>query len=254
MPSFYLAPALSKLRSEVDAANSKRDRRSDGWVGDTRHNAKKSDHNPDYPEGGVVRALDVDKDGIDANKLAHIAIQDSRVNYVIWNGHIWSRAFGFKKRVYTGVNKHTGHVHISLRHGKRYENDSKRWGYTPTVVAPVAQPVKSARVSPAELQRAVRTTADGLWGPTTDKRCNAVVEASKFGEVDFPYGVGFTQQVVGVSPDGKWGPQSEAAHAATVKNMQAALKSMGFDPGSADGEWGSKTQAAYVAARNSFRR
>lgn len=251
MPSYYLAPALVKLRSEVDVAHATRDRLSDGWIGDPSHRARMSDHNPDYEDGGVVRALDVDKDGIDANKLAHIAIQDSRVNYVIWDGHIWSRAYNFSKRVYTGANKHTGHVHISLRHGKRYENSTKDWGY---MVTPPATPTKPVKASPAVLQRAVRTTADGLWGPTTDKRCNAVIEASKFEGVDFPYGIGFTQQVVGAKADGKWGPQSEAAHAATVKNMQIALKSLGFDPGKTDGEWGPQTQTAYRAARQSFRR
>lgn len=256
MARFYLAPCLHILRNEIDKAHPNRDRRSDGWVGDTRHSALKTDHNPDYDSGGVVRALDVDKDGIDTNKLLSVAVANSATNYVIWNGHIYSRAYGFRKRVYTGSNKHTNHLHISIRHSKAYENRTASWGYTApkAAPAPAPKPPVTSSVSAAPLQRAVRTTADGIWGPVTDKRCNAVVEASEYGKVDFPYGVGFVQKVVGTTADGKWGPNSIKAHAATVKNMQLALKSMGFDPGAADGVWGSNTHRAFVAARNARRR
>jgi hypothetical protein len=44
-------PRLSKsaiqLREQIDDAFPGRDRTSDGWIGDTRHAARKSDHNPD---------------------------------------------------------------------------------------------------------------------------------------------------------------------------------------------------------------
>lgn len=149
LSSFYLAPSLRVLRNEINKAHPKRDKTSDGWVGDTSHAANKSDHNPDYPDGGVVRALDIDKDGIYPNRLVAIAIKDPRVNYVIWNGYIWSRAYGFRKRVYTGTNKHRSHVHISIRHGKPYENSTVAWKYYPI------------RKSIAVIAREV---IDGKWG------------------------------------------------------------------------------------------
>lgn len=144
MARYYLAPALVVLRSEIDKSNPKRDRTSDGWIGDADHAARPSDHNPDYPDGGVVRAFDADKDGIDAGWLVSRAIQDIRTNYVIFAGYIYSRAYGFRKRVYTGANKHHGHVHISIRHGKTYENSTRPWGYirtTPSPTPPARPPV-----------------------------------------------------------------------------------------------------------------
>ena len=59
-----MKPRLSKsaiqLREQIDDAFPGRDRTSDGWIGDTRHAARKSDHNPDAQ--GWVRAIDVDRD------------------------------------------------------------------------------------------------------------------------------------------------------------------------------------------------
>lgn len=126
-PKYYEAPALVKLKEELNALFPDRDKSSDGWIGDAAHNARKSDHNPDYSAGGVVRARDTDKDGIPVDALVQILIKDDRTQYVIWNGHIWSRTHGFTKRVYTGDNKHTAHLHLSLRHDKKYENSRASW-------------------------------------------------------------------------------------------------------------------------------
>lgn len=134
---YYQAPALVQLNNELNAAFPDRDKSSDGWIGDTSHAARKSDHNPDYKAGGVVRARDIDKDGINPDRLLQILIQDSRVNYVIYNGYIYSRAYSFRKRVYTGSNKHTKHLHVSIRAGKAYEDSTKSWGVA-AVPAPVA--------------------------------------------------------------------------------------------------------------------
>jgi Negative regulator of beta-lactamase expression len=99
-------------------------------------------------------------------------------------------------------------------------------------------------------QRAIRTPADNRWGVNTDENADALIAASAWGGNSFPYGVWFTQVVVGAISDGTWGPKSSAAHTSTVKNAQLALKSMGFDPGPADGVWGSRTHAAFEAARS----
>ncbi len=55
-----LCKAGIQLREQVDDMYMDRDRKSDGWIGDTRHSARKSDHNPD--KNGIVRALDLDAD------------------------------------------------------------------------------------------------------------------------------------------------------------------------------------------------
>ncbi len=44
-----LSKAAIQLREQIDDSFPDRDRASDGWIGDTRHAARKSDHNPDEP-------------------------------------------------------------------------------------------------------------------------------------------------------------------------------------------------------------
>src|SRR4051794_9209283 len=58
--AFRLAKALETLRSQVNAAHPTRRKASDGWIGDTAHSARKSDHNPN--SAGVVCALDMTHD------------------------------------------------------------------------------------------------------------------------------------------------------------------------------------------------
>jgi hypothetical protein len=47
-----------QLRDQIDTWFPDRSTASDGWMGDSRHSASKSDHNPD--KSGVVRAIDID--------------------------------------------------------------------------------------------------------------------------------------------------------------------------------------------------
>lgn len=137
---WYVAPALQQLLEEVNATYPGRDKTSDGAVGDVSHSARKSDHNPDYADGGVIRARDFDKDGMDAWRLVTLAINDHRVQYVIHAGSFWDRKYGFQRRGYTGVNAHHGHVHVSLRHGTQYENDTSLWGVAPPAPTTIAAP------------------------------------------------------------------------------------------------------------------
>lgn len=113
---YFLAPALVSFRSQINKLWPDRDKGSDGWIGDASHQARKSDHNPDYSAGGIVRAIDIDKDGINVDAVIAAAINDNRTAYVIYNRRIWTRGVGWLP--YTGSNPHTQHVHISLRHTK----------------------------------------------------------------------------------------------------------------------------------------
>ena len=116
MGNYYLAPSLVALRAELDAKWPRRDRSSDGWIGDAAHSSRASQHNPDWSSvpPGAVDALDVDIDGIDVALLLDSLITDRRVWYVIYNRQIWSRTNGWKPRRYTGANPHTKHVHVSI--------------------------------------------------------------------------------------------------------------------------------------------
>lgn len=114
MSTYYLAPSLAQLRTQINERWPDRDKGSDGWIGDAAHSARKSDHNPDYSAAGIVRALDIDKDGINVDAVVTAAINDARVAYVIWNRRIYIRGVGWQR--YTGSNPHTQHVHVSIRH------------------------------------------------------------------------------------------------------------------------------------------
>ena len=99
-----------------------------------------------------------------------------------------------------------------------------------------------------KLQQAVRATPDNIYGPDTAKRIDAVRKASRWGGVKFPYGVAFTQSVVGTTPDGVWGNNSRTCHDNTVAAIQRAVGA------TADCIWGSNTEAAVNKAVNGARK
>jgi len=119
-----LCKAGQQLREQFDDSFPDRDRRSDGWIGDTRHSARPSDHNPDKATG-IVRALDVDRDVSGTAKpdlMPDIADQirlaakagDKRIAYVIFDGKIASSKKAWAFRPYTGINAHRHHLHVSF--------------------------------------------------------------------------------------------------------------------------------------------
>jgi hypothetical protein len=125
-----MKPKLSRagiqLREQFDDAYPDRDRTSDGWIGDTRHGARKSDHNPD--EQGWVRAIDIDRDLsgkakpdlmpdlVDQIRAACKKGSEKRIAYIIFNGSICSPILRWKWRKYTtGANKHVHHAHFSFK-------------------------------------------------------------------------------------------------------------------------------------------
>ena len=107
-----LCKAGQQLRLQIDDTFYGRDRSSDGWVGDSRHASRPSDHNPD--EQGIVRAIDIDRDLSGkakpdlmpdlANQIRHAAKSDPRIAYIIFDGRIASARFGFRWRKYKGSN------------------------------------------------------------------------------------------------------------------------------------------------------
>ena len=115
-----LCAAGVQLRDQVDTWYPDRRTSSDGWIGDARHSATRSDHNPD--ESGIVRAIDIDSrlDSSEqlsiylADQIRVCAKTDKRISYVIHNGFIASKIMGFKWRRYRGINPHKRHIHISF--------------------------------------------------------------------------------------------------------------------------------------------
>jgi len=118
----WLCAAGKQLRDQIDTWYPDRRSTSDGWIGDARHSASKSDHNPDERSGFVVRAIDIDSrlDSSEqlsiylADQIRVCAKTDKRISYVIHNGFIASRMMGFKWRRYRGINPHKKHIHCSF--------------------------------------------------------------------------------------------------------------------------------------------
>ncbi len=128
MRNWRLAKSLIQLRSQINIAYPKRDKKSDGSVGDLRHSELVSDHNPNRQ--GVVCAIDITHDaarGPDTNALSEILTRDARVKYIIWNARIWKARTGQWER-YTGPNAHRHHVHISVK-AENYDDD-RSWVLT----------------------------------------------------------------------------------------------------------------------------
>lgn len=131
--TYFLSPALATLHAQINARWPNRDKASDGWIGDAAHNARKSDHNPDYTDGGIVRAIDVDKDGVDMDMLVNVLLNDPRTWYVIWNKrisygkHVDGVPMGW--RPYTGTNTHERHMHVSVRKVGNHDRNDSLWKF-----------------------------------------------------------------------------------------------------------------------------
>lgn len=133
--SAYLAPVLVELRAEINKAYPHRDKSSDGWIGDPAHAQRVSDHNPDMHSQppGCVDAIDVDVDDGDPNhdlrtELIRKAIAHPSTHYVISNGKIYSREYGFRARAYKGTNGHYHHVHVSILKTHAARTSTRKWG------------------------------------------------------------------------------------------------------------------------------
>lgn len=130
-----IAKSLDVLRTQVNARWPNRSKASDGWIGDTAHAARKSDHNPNRE--GVVQALDISNDpknGPDARKLADalVASKDPRIKYVISDGRIASSYVAGGRPAwswgpYTGANRHDKHNHVSVVDVSALYDDTRKW-------------------------------------------------------------------------------------------------------------------------------
>ena len=119
-----LVAAGVTLRAQLDERFPKRDKRSDGWIGNSEHASRRSDHNPD--RRGWVHALDVDEDfgapgdaELFANQLiAYVreGLDHGRILNVVYENRVASGTF--KRTFWTWRTDtrlgHTSHIHISF--------------------------------------------------------------------------------------------------------------------------------------------
>jgi hypothetical protein len=141
-----LCKAGQQLRLQVDDSYPDRDRTSDGWIGDARHSARPSDHNPDWKnavEGiAYVRAIDIDRDLSGKAKpdlMPDLADQlrlaakrgEKRISYIIFNGKITSAKSLWRWVAYRGVSPHVAHCHVSFT--KKGDTDGSFFSNIPMI-------------------------------------------------------------------------------------------------------------------------
>ena len=118
----WLSKAAVQMREQIDDSFADRSRKSDGWIGNEKHQNTKSDHNP-LPDTGEVCAIDVDAKLCDqpemsiylAEQIRVAAKTDKRISYIIHVGKIASAKSFWRFVKYRGVNPHTRHIHISFK-------------------------------------------------------------------------------------------------------------------------------------------
>ena len=117
----YLSKAAKTLRDQINETWMDRDKRSDGWISDSKHALRKSDHNP-RPDGEVC-SIDIDsglsnEQGVShalADQLRLTAKKDKRISYIIFSRKICSRKSLWRWVAYRGLNPHEKHLHISFK-------------------------------------------------------------------------------------------------------------------------------------------
>lgn len=117
----YLSKAADTLRDQINDAFVDRSRKADGWIGDLKHQSRKSNHNPRFD--GEVCAIDIDaglsdQQGISydlADQLRLAAKKDKRISYIIHAGKICSAKSLWRWVKYRGINPHHKHIHISFK-------------------------------------------------------------------------------------------------------------------------------------------
>lgn len=146
MASWVLIPALKSLFAEFDRIAPRRDKASDGSIGDPAHQKEVSDHNPDET-GSVpihdadhvneVHAIDVDDDLNESDLTMEKVVQfllgrcrsgaEKRLRYIIYNRRIWSASSGWVQKTYTGASAHTEHAHFSASYDSNREASTASW-------------------------------------------------------------------------------------------------------------------------------
>lgn len=159
-----LTEGLANLRAQVDAAFPHRDKTSDGTIGDARHQAGTSGHNPDDTEGSgaewdgdpdsvpEVRAWDLDSDlgsaGVTAQDLVdhlrRLPGLDSVIRYLIYDRRMYHERTGFEPEPYTGASAHTEHIHFSGARSQAADDDTTFDYRLEDLVMPTAEEIAKA--------------------------------------------------------------------------------------------------------------
>ena len=225
MSEWVVVPCLLKLRDEFNAIAPKRDKGSDGTIGDSAHTSS-SDHTPDEDSDilrdhdadskNEVHALDIDSSGpwprgfdfvsevrgIKAREFARGS--KCRLQYVICNGMIANRDIqGGAWREYHGADPHTGHAHVSARYTTAQENDTSDWGIDDMALTSDDK----AWIVETTREQAARGVVDTLG------RANRAALGKLTGDTETDTG---DRQILGMLRNAVGGPINEAALTAAI--------------------------------------
>jgi hypothetical protein len=273
MADWTVVPNLMELLAQMNTRFPKRDKASDGAIGNASHAARPSSHNPDktgspeYRDGdskNEVRARDLDKDlksadGVIMEQVVQHIIKNARsgkfwwIRYVIYNGRIWHKRDGFTTRKYTGANQHKTHMHVNSDFTQKADTVTKtKWLLDELgKKKPKPKPAKEAasHTLVTQIQRALEVSVDGDWGKITDGRAQLMRKVAR-AHAGYPrnikssFDIRAAQRVLDTPADGDWGPHSQAALKTWIQKFQRTLGLV------ADGDWGPKTDAKYLAVRS----
>jgi hypothetical protein len=115
------SPAAVAALRQATALAPKRMKASDGLLPSAAHLV--SNPNSDHNTGLAFDLTHDPKNGIDAAECFIKWREDERVDYLIFNHKIWSKAKGVRK--YTGSNAHEKHIHCSIK--KEHGEDTSPW-------------------------------------------------------------------------------------------------------------------------------
>lgn len=138
------AAAVAALR-QATAHAPKRAKASDGLLPSAAH--LKLNPNSDHNTGLAFDLTHDPKNGIDAAECFIKWREDERVDYLIFNKRIWSKARG--ERAYTGTNPHTKHIHCSIKESEAKNTSSWFWWLN----EPKAVNTLAAKLQPAPAKK-----------------------------------------------------------------------------------------------------
>ena len=118
------SPAAIAVLRQATALFPKRKKLSDGLLPSLAH--QKASPNSDHNTGLAVDLTHDPESGIDCAVIFEKLKEDERVDYLIYNKKIWSRARRKEgNRKYAGSNPHVKHLHISINDTHR--SDTSPW-------------------------------------------------------------------------------------------------------------------------------
>jgi hypothetical protein len=119
------SPAAIAVLKQATALFPKRSKLSDGLLPSAAH--IKASPNSDHNTGLAVDLTHDPKNGIDCAVIFEKLKEDNRVDYLIFDKKIWSRARRKEgNRKYTGSNPHSKHLHISINSTNANDTSLKR--------------------------------------------------------------------------------------------------------------------------------